>query len=736
MAGNMLNKQQTNNIERIIVENVWQIKLDNLNFEYIWKHFTENHYFAVGLSDVNLNLDLSKYVSSEEIYNKVESSRNDRKIKEDCSTVYTFIKEIKIGDILVVSPDKNMVCGIGVVESDYIPPKKSDIPFYANLIHSRKIRWLYTYNVEVEKKIISNKNIQKLEANKWNKIILSYIDKNTAINILNNLINNYRKDFDYDDYSATNHYKTVSNSFNKHLNEIILDIEKGNLDIDRIYDDIILPRDTIFKDGIQSLKSILKAKPCNRTDDEIREIAIKYIDLMKAFRNETDINKLKILLKEFDDKYSKCIGLARLSASLLYLNLSKYTVINSRSKEGLYFIPRFLNYNFTLKETITDYIEDNENIRNFTKYLMENTLISSYADLDQFAFWLTDSNLLKLPIPIFYSKNNTEYVEPRVDNENKNLIYFGAPGTGKSFKLNKDKEKLHCEEERITFHHDYSYANFVGTYKPIMKKDELGNKTKEITYDYVPGPFIRTLVKAFKNPNKNYLLIIEEINRANVAAVFGDVFQLLDREKEEGKEFPIGASEYPIQTSEDLKDYLKEVLKDDETSLSKYKFEKIWIPENMYLWATMNSADQGVFPMDTAFKRRWDFEYIGVDDNEPTDTIYHIGRDKTKINWNNLRKAINKELLSYNINEDKLLGSHFIPDKLDDEKFNKIFKNKILMYLFEDVGRAKRSIIFSNVEKDENILYSEICDKFEKDGLGVFNENIQNRYEDINKESE
>jgi len=269
-----------------------------------------------------------------------------------------------------------------------------------------------------------------------------------------------------------------------------------------------------------------------------------------------------------------------------------------------------------------------------------------------------------------------------------------------------------------------------------MKKDELGNKTKEITYDYVPGPFIRTLVKAFKNPNKNYLLIIEEINRANVAAVFGDVFQLLDREKEEGKEFPIGASEYPIQTSEDLKDYLKEVLKDDETSLSKYKFEKIWIPENMYLWATMNSADQGVFPMDTAFKRRWDFEYIGVDDNEPTDTIYHIGRDKTKINWNNLRKAINKELLSYNINEDKLLGSHFIPDKLDDEKFNKIFKNKILMYLFEDVGRAKRSKIFSNVEKDENILYSEICDKFEKDGLGVFNENIQNRYEDINKESE
>ena len=733
----MINNPQTNNIERIKVENVWQIKLDNLNFEYIWKHFTDNNYFAVGLSDVNLNLDLSKFTSSEEIYNKVESSRHDKKIKEDCSTVYTFINDIKIGDILVVSPEKNIVCGIGVVESDYIPPKKSNIPFYANLIHSRKIRWLYTYNVKVEKKIISSKNIQKLEANKWNKIILSYVDKDIAINVLNNLLNQYRKDFEYDDNAATNYYNSIGDSFNKNLDEILLDIENGNIDIDRIYDDIVLPRNTIFKDGIQSLQSILKAEPCNKTDDEIKEIAIKYVDLMKAFKYETDINKLKSLLKEFDDKYSKCIGISRVSASLLYLDTTKYSVINKRVINSLDFIPRFVDYNFpTIKNTITDYIEDNEKIRKFTEYLMENTFVSSYADLDQFGFWVTDRNLINIHIPIFYSKNKAEYLQPRVDYENKNLIYFGAPGTGKSYKLNEDKEKLHCDEERVTFHHDYSYANFVGTYKPVMKKDENSNKTKEITYDYVPGPFIRTLVKAFKNPNKNYLLIIEEINRANVAAVFGDVFQLLDREKEEGKEFPVGASEYPIQTSEDLKDYLKEVLKDDETSLSKYNYEKIWIPENMYLWATMNSADQGVFPMDTAFKRRWDFEYIGVNDNEPTGTIYHIGKDKTEVNWNNLRKAINKELLSYNINEDKLLGSHFIPEDLDDDKFNKVFKNKILMYLFEDAGRAKRSKIFSNVEKDENILYSEICEKFEEDGLEVFNDEIQKRYEDINKESD
>ena len=143
----------------------------------------------------------------------------------------------------------------------------------------------------------------------------------------------------------------------------------------------------------------------------------------------------------------------------------------------------------------------------------------------------------KLNFEIKYIPNSSEKTKypPEVDVYAKNLIYFGAPGTGKSYKLNEDKKKLQCDYERVTFHHDYSYANFVGTYKPVMKKDENGNKTKEITYDFVPGPFIRTLVKAFKYPNKNHLLIIEEINRANVAAVFGDIFQLLDREKKRRK---------------------------------------------------------------------------------------------------------------------------------------------------------------------------------------------------------
>ena len=298
--------------------------------------------------------------------------------------------------------------------------------------------------------------------------------------------------------------------------------------------------------------------------------------------------------------------------------------------------------------------------------------------------------------------NENEVIEPFESDLKRNLIYFGAPGTGKSYNLNQDKEELlenyPYNYERVTFHPDYSYANFIGTYKPVPKNDS-------ITYKYVPGPFMRILKKALNNPDKPYLLVIEEINRANVAAVFGDVFQLLDRNEE-------NISDYDIATSEDMKSYINE--------------DKIVLPQNLFIWATMNSADQGVFPMDTAFKRRWDFKYFSINNNENLIENTHTTVNGKEVNWNTLRKQINDELLSYKINEDKLMGpffafNEFMNENIPEETFKDIFKNKIIMYLFEDAARAKRNNLFSGAKTKDYVTYSEICEAFDEIGLKIFN---------------
>ncbi|MGL4848680.1 MAG: AAA family ATPase [Clostridium sp.] len=319
-------------------------------------------------------------------------------------------------------------------------------------------------------------------------------------------------------------------------------------------------------------------------------------------------------------------------------------------------------------------------------------------------------------------KKETNSTLKKLDEETKeklqwNRIIFGAPGTGKSYTLNKEKDVFGNQYERVTFHPNYSYGQFVGVYKPVSAEDGVG-------YKYVPGPFMRVLTKAMASNQRNdggaYLLIVEEINRANVASVFGDVFQLLDRNSN-------GESEYEIETSEEMRKYLYDELGGD---ISEY--EKIKIPNNMYIWATMNSADQGVFPMDTAFKRRWDFEYLGVDDNQDKikDIRVQLGYDKHEVKWNDLRVAINEKLLNEcKANEDKLLGPYFLSNSIleadddnlikDNEKFLKAFKNKVIMYLFEDaVGRQKRNSFFE--ECGDSIMYSKICSKFDEIGEGIF----------------
>ena len=217
---------------------------------------------------------------------------------------------------------------------------------------------------------------------------------------------------------------------------------------------------------------------------------------------------------------------------------------------------------------------------------------------------------------------------------------------------------------------------------------------------------------------KPYLLLIEEINRANVAAVFGEIFQLLDRDGS-------NVSEYTVHATEDMKKYLADRLQGQPDD-----YAEIRIPDNMFIWATMNSADQGVFPMDTAFKRRWEFEYIGVDEEakgvENVVIPIGMGIGRKYVMWDELRCRINDILSSdeCRLNEDKLLGPYFISKSRldhaleDEDVFVKAFEGKVLMYLFEDAMKMRPAKIFKGHKG--KMIFSEICKTFEERGEALF----------------
>lgn len=332
-------------------------------------------------------------------------------------------------------------------------------------------------------------------------------------------------------------------------------------------------------------------------------------------------------------------------------------------------------------------------------------------------------------------RNSPELLE-KVAGLSHNLIYFGAPGTGKSYQLNKLAGDSFAKKNirRVTFYPDYTYSQFVGCFKPYSEPG-----SKEISYEFVEGPFLKTYLEAIAHPYDNFVLLIEEINRANPAAVFGDVFQLLDRDKDGNSVYSVAA---PKEMAGCIGKYLKTFKEDADVrdAIERYydpdmdfdvfreiACEELSLPSNMYIWATMNSADQGVFPMDTAFKRRWNFKYIDIDAeaDKPLEDGRRISEIKVPISvndpdsrivWDKLRRKINALMKGLGINEDKFLGPFFIsPNDLND-RFGDVFKCKVLLYLCEDVGKLKCGRLF----RDETATYFELCKQFESDGVAIF----------------
>lgn len=312
-----------------------------------------------------------------------------------------------------------------------------------------------------------------------------------------------------------------------------------------------------------------------------------------------------------------------------------------------------------------------------------------FGDLDDF---MADVNKDKIEKPL----NELKKCEKSLQQ-----IFYGAPGTGKSFKIKRDTKNQ--SKIRTTFHPDSDYSTFVGCYKPTMnedvKYDKEGNEkscTKQIEYAFVAQAFLKAYVKAWKfycsaedGTAKAQYLIIEEINRGNCAQIFGDLFQLLDRNED-------GYSTYPIVADTDIQRYLSK------------EFEKVNIPDslnaiyddydgnivedikngivlalpnNLYIWATMNTSDQSLFPIDSAFKRRWDWKYMPIDTKKEN---WNIEVDGKKYSWSDFLEAVNEQIFEVTKSEDKKLGFYFCRANnhvVDAEKF----VSKVIFYLYNDV---------------------------------------------------
>lgn len=275
----------------------------------------------------------------------------------------------------------------------------------------------------------------------------------------------------------------------------------------------------------------------------------------------------------------------------------------------------------------------------------------------------------------------------------QNRIYYGAPGTGKSHKVNellKGKEK---RTERVTFHPEYDYASFIGGFKPITEIDE-ETKKEEIKYKFVPQVFTNIYVEAWNNKDNEYYLVIEEINRGNCAEIFGDIFQLLDRN-----------SDYSITPSNELKQYLvKELTSDD--GIKGITNGKMKLPSNLSILATMNTSDQSLFPMDSAFKRRWDWEYIPINyeksGENPSSNYQVVVSDSKSFSWLDFIEKVNTIIKENpNLGMDKCIGNYFIKAK-DNVITLEIFINKAIFYLWNDVFKDEDVHIF-----EENTFYED-----------------------------
>lgn len=433
--------------------------------------------------------------------------------------------------------------------------------------------------------------------------------------------------------------------------------------------------------------------------------------LMKIMKEKAPLNDKSS--KERDNLYTEWAKEARDNKSGKVITYIDQSDLPSNDKEKL-------------KEFATDYASwgggngRTVNRKDFSQSAAYKILnvSQSLSSMHDFYKYYKDKDLYSLTLD---EVNKLIYAyQPNNDNESskllkgENTIFYGAPGTGKSYKVNRLIKERYPDYEaskgndnvfRVTLYPEYSYSDFVGQLLPYADNDE------KVSYKFIPGIFTNALARAKEKPDKDVYLVLEEMSRANVAAVFGDLFQLLDRKD--------GTSEYGINNSD-----IAKIVYDDPN-------HPVIIPSNMTIFGTVNTSDQNVFVMDTAFKRRFNWRYISTDDGADSDDFQqnnnpeiNIGNN-VKVSWKKLYQALNKFIVGpLGLSEDKQIGPYFIKfENSQEDNVRHLVKDKLLQYLWEDINSAATEMYSSKeglFEKESVIpSFSSLYTRFE-DGKQVF----------------
>ncbi len=668
-----------------------------------WKEFREDNYVAIGwfgLKDLN-SVDYRDFKSKEEIKERLlKENKNTKKGTSAPSMIWNFTHEIKVGDYVVVNHGLSSVYGIGIITSDYIPPKESNIENSYGLEHIRKVKWLITEEFEVGKTFFPQQTISEIKYNKWNKILAAYskVHENFKYELLNYLHESFKKEY-FETEQGQKHYNSYKSETNftvSHYQQMIQDKNNGKDISDDVWEYLISPKGSIF--GVFGNSKQFFKKAHKLSDLELKNIANYFFDTILKI-NESNANEQQKILTDYSkNSLSNGLKTGLVTPSLYFTNNDNY-VINNKTINTIALLSPFVNKPVKITSDLNKYVENNKKVHEFLDKLSEIIPeLKEFDYFDEFCHYICAPKLCDLikgnPLPLagFDTEYDEEHVLERVSNietpsevsiiksedfklnvemlktdleiksntinqlctllnAGKHIILEGVPGTGKTELAidigNTLKENNFCNGYIITTAtSDWTTFDTIGGLMP----DEQGN------LQFNEGIFLRSI-------RENKLLIIDEINRADIDKAFGQLFTVLSGQsielnyKKEGK---------PIKV---------ELLNDITSNNSYYDEDSAtyFVGNNWRIIASMNTSDKdSLFELSYAFMRRFAFVNIDI----PSQEVYSklINKWTNELDQGYTQKIIDLEIL-FDSKEYPKIGPAIFKDICHYLNYRKEFEN-------------------------------------------------------------